>query len=197
MKWFIPSKTAKKGLFTRVFDPGSVVLGLLGKVFGETFVTDLVDFFDTLSFLQDALRTRGEMIDFILRDPQTRFVLITSADSRRIKEALFFHEKLKSLDQHAEAFVLNRVIPRFDQEDLDLSTIEALGALLEDDNVEGLPESLRANYARLTKLSEHNRGIIDNLARQVGSDRLFTIPMFGEDVHDLGTLEMLGRHLTE
>lgn len=197
MKWFIPSKTAKKGLFTRVFDPGSVVLGLLGKVFGETFVKDLVDFFDTLSFLQDALRTRGEMIDFILRDPQTRFVLITSADSRRIKEALFFHEKLQSLDQHAEAFVLNRVIPRFDQEDLDLSTIEALSALLEDDNVEGLPESLRANYARLTKLSEHNRGIIDNLARQVGSDRLFTIPMFGEDVHDLGTLEMLGRHLTE
>lgn len=193
MKWFIPSK--KKGLFTRVFDPGSVVLGLLGKVFGDAFVTDLVDFFDTLSFLQDALRTRGEMIDFILRDPETRFVLITSADSRRIKEALFFHEKLESLNQHAEAFVLNRVIPHFDQADLEGTTKQELHELLADEDSPGLADSLRANYQRLTLLSEHNRKIISNFGNQVGVDRLFTIPMFGEDVHDLRTLETLGRHL--
>ncbi len=196
MKWFIPSKNPKKGIFNRVFDPGSVVLSLLGKVFGETFVKDLVDFFDTLHFLQDALRSRGEMIDFILRDPDTKFVLITSADARRIKEALFFHEKLKDLNQHAEAFVLNRVIPRFDEADLTAATSTALAAELSDDNLGKLADALRHNYQRLALLSEHNRSIIERLGKQVGEDRLSTIPMFGEDVHDLRTLETLGRHLT-
>ncbi|MEZ4462735.1 MAG: hypothetical protein R3E66_24010 [bacterium] len=58
MKWFIPSKSASRGLFSRVFDPGSVVLNLLGRIFGEVFVKDLVDFFVLLSFLRNVANTR-------------------------------------------------------------------------------------------------------------------------------------------
>lgn len=187
MKWFIPSKSKKKGLFSKVFDAGSVVLGLLGKVFGETFVTDLVDFFDTLSFLQEALRSRGEMIDFILRDDGTHFMVITSADSRRIKEALYFHEKLAELNKEAEAFVLNRVIPRFSEEDIEVSN---------GDLDPELEKYLVEHYKHLARLSEHNRAIIDRFSQKVGEDRVRTVPLFGEDVHDLSQLLALGKYLT-
>jgi anion-transporting ArsA/GET3 family ATPase len=198
MKWFIPSKAASRGLFAKVFDPGSVVLSLLGRIFGEAFVKDLVDFFDTLSFLQDALRTRGEMIDFILRDEATHFVVITSAEARRIKEAMFFHEKLSELNQKAAAFVLNRVIPNFDESDLDgldpLKVKKAFQAAGVEDRAL-LEAAMRARYLELAKLSAHNRSIISKFAKQVGAEKLCTVPLFGEDVHDLKTLQLLGSYV--
>lgn len=199
MKWFIPSKAAKRGLLARVFDPGSVVLGLLGKVFGETFVQDLVDFFDTLSFLQDALRTRGEMIDFILRDRGTAFVVITSADARRIKEALFFNNKLSELEQEAAAFILNRVLPRFeseDLEDLERGEIEAL-ILQADPDADSavLVDEMVDHYDHLARLSGHNRAMIEEFEDSVASKTVRSVPLFGEDVHSVDQLLKLGDYL--
>ncbi len=198
MKWFIPSKAAKRGFFSRVFDPGSVVLGLLGKIFGESFVQDLVDFFDTLSFLQEALRGRGEMIDFILRDQGTRFVVITSADARRIKEALYFNDKLSQLDQKAAAFILNRVLPRFeldDLEDLDrselLEKLEAIG----EEEPDVLVDQFIDHYNHLAKLSEHNRALIASFEDSVEGRTIRSVPLFGEDVHSVDQLSKLGNYL--
>lgn len=201
IKWFIPSKQPK-GLLGRVMNPaGSVVMGLLGRVFGQSFVDDLVEFFDTLQFLQEALRGRGEMIDFILRDPQTRFLVITSADNRRIKEALFFHRKLSDLDQRAGAFILNRVLPNFDIDDLTEVDDGELREALEAEGVEPersgmIAEQLEQQYGHLSRLAQHNRDIISRFAAEVGPDLVCTIPLFGEDVHDLEQLRRLGHFLT-
>lgn len=200
IKWFLPNQ--KKGLLGRVINPaGSVVVALLGRIFGEAFVNDLIEFFDTLQFLQEALRTRGEMIDFILRDPATNFLVITSADARRIKEALFFHEKLGSLNQQAGAFILNRVMPNFDVADLEDVDQGALRGALEDEGVppeqsEALTAQLEQHYGHLAELAAHNRAIIARFASQVGPGLLRTVPLFGEDVHDLDQLRRLGHFLT-
>lgn len=201
LKWFLPNRQAK-GLLGRVINPaGSVVLGLLARIFGQAFVDDLVEFFDTLQFLQEALRTRGEMIDFILRDPKTSFLVITSADARRIKEAMFFHEKLSSLDQKAGAFILNRVMPNFAPEDLAAVDRDKLREALEAEGVihehsEALTEQLESQYAHLAELASHNRAIIAKFASRVGPGLLRTVPLFGEDVHDLDQLRRLGHFLT-
>lgn len=201
IRWFLPGRQSK-GLLGRVMNPaGSVVLSLLGRVFGQAFVDDLIEFFDTLQFLQEALRTRGEMIDFILRDPATHFLVITSADSRRIKEALYFHEKLGELDQRAGAFILNRVLPNFAVEDLaEVDQNELRAALVAEGVAEEssavLTRQLERQYAHLAELASHNREIIAKLARRVGPDLLRTIPLFGEDVHDITQLRRLGHFLT-
>ena len=201
IKWFLPNQQPK-GLLGRVMNPaGAVVVGLLSRVFGQAFVDDLIDFFDTLQFLQEALRTRGEMIDFILRDPATRFLVITSADARRIKEAMYFHEKLGSLNQKAGAFILNRVMPNFAVEDLAEVDQGALRAALEVEGVApehsaALSQQLERQYAHLAELATHNRTIIARFASQVGPGLLRTVPLFGEDVHDLTQLRRLGHFLT-
>ncbi len=201
IKWFLPSRQPK-GLLGRVMNPaGTVVLSLLGRVFGQSFVDDLVEFFDTLQFLQEALRTRGEMIDFILRDPATHFLVITSADKRRIKEALFFHEKLSELDQQADAFILNRVTPNFAVEDLaEVDQAELRKALEKESGDAGaskqLAQQLEQQYAHLAKLAAHNRELITHLSGEVGGELLRTVPLFGEDVHDIEQLRRLGHFLT-
>lgn len=201
IKWLLPDKSAKKGFISRVFNAGSVVLSMMSRVFGQSFVDDLVEFFDTLQFLQEALRSRGEMIDFILRDPLTRFLVITSADNRRVQEAIYFHRKLGELDQEAAAFVLNRVLPLFQIGDITDVTPDDIEQALADEGIDSagaaaVTAALENHYAHLARLSENTRAIIESLGKQVGHDKLTMVPLFGEDVHDLKTLRMLSSFLT-
>ena len=199
IKWFIPNRSAS-GLFGRVFDPGSVVLKLLGKVFGESFVKDLGEFFETLEFLQQALQSRGEMIDYIMRDEQTHFVVISSADPRRVKEALYFHEKLGELDQSADAFIINRVIPSFNDEDLSAFDADALEALSPEELPEaisqGLSGELKATYRALARLASRDRQALKDLGQRVGEELLQSIPMLGQDIHSIAQLLNLSNFLT-
>lgn len=199
IKWFIPNRQKTGGLFSRIVDPGAVVIKLLSKIFGETFIKELTEFFETLEFLQQALQTRGEMIDFIMRDEQTHFFVITSADPRRMKEALFFHEKLAELGQKAEAFIINRVIPEFSPADLeDLSGTKLV------DVVDDLPTSelgtlraeLERTYLALSKLAVRDREAIEALAKRIGAASLRRVPMLGQDVHSIEQLVNLSSFLT-
>ncbi|MBA2663967.1 MAG: ArsA family ATPase [Bradymonadaceae bacterium] len=200
IRWFLPSKGA--GLFGRVFNAGSIVISLLGKILGEAFVTDLVEFFDTFQYLQEALKHRGDMIEFILRDPDTYFLVITSADPRRMKEAVFFHEKLAALDQKAEVFIVNRVIPSFSAEDIAHIDDTELDRLLATHGLDNAHDAatmrlrLETHYARLAMLAVRDHDAISKLGRLVGKEALRLVPLLGEDVHNLGHLLKLGSFLT-
>ncbi len=200
IKWFLPNRDA--GFFGRVFNPGSVVLKLISAVLGESFVNDLVEFFDTFHYLQEALQQRGEMIEFILRDPQTHFFVITSADPRRMKEAYYFHEKLDDLEQKADIFIINRVIPRFAAQDIaqlddgKLDDLLTAHGIEDQEKVKVLRKHLESHYARLAKLALRDRDAIAGLATRVGDEALRLVPLLGEDVHNLGHLLKLSDFLT-
>ena len=197
IKWFIPSRS--QGFFGRVLDPGSVVLKLLKTIFGEEFVKDLSDFFETLEFLQQALQSRGELIEDIMRDEQTTFFVITSADPRRMKEALFFHEKLRELNQRAEAFIINRVIPELHPEDLlqldDLQPwLQAQG--LQAEPLSALLKELGPAYEAMARLAKRDGQAIEAMMRQIGQGHLQRVPILGQDVHSLAQLASLSSYLT-
>jgi anion-transporting ArsA/GET3 family ATPase len=201
IKWFLPSQE-KPGFFGRVFNPSSIVLTLVSRVLGESFVNDLVEFFGTFHYLQETLQQRGEMIEFILRDKRTHFFVITSADPRRMKEAYFFHEKLGELDQRADMFVINRVIPSFSAEDIAHLDEEEFSSLLADqgvddaDQIRSLRSLLETHYARLARLALRDRDAIATLARRVGEEGVRLVPLLGEDVHDLSHLLKMSDFLT-
>ncbi|MFU8805765.1 MAG: hypothetical protein ACNA8W_18265, partial [Bradymonadaceae bacterium] len=190
------------GLFGRVFNPGSIVLGLISKVLGESFVNDLVEFFDTFLYLREVLQNRGEMIEFILRDPRTYFFVITSADPRRMKEAFFFHEKLAKLDQKAEFFIINRVIPRFNAqdiakiEDVEIDALLKTHGVADEDEAATMRRRLEEHYAQLAKLAIRDQDAISKLRNMVGDEALRLIPLFGEDVHSIKQLLRLGDFLS-
>ncbi len=203
IKWFLPNRRA--GFFGRVLDPGSIVLKLLGRIFGETFVTELTEFFETLEFLQQALQSRGEMIDYIMRDQQTHFFVITSADPRRMKEALFFHEKLAELGQRAEAFIINRVIPPFNPDDLQKVDADAIAGLAKNaqglDSIDraqfdALRKDLASTYKMLARLAVRDQDAIEDLSKKLGAGALRRVPLLGQDVHSIEQLVSLSEFLT-
>lgn len=201
VKWFLPDKSTSKGLLGRVFNPGAVVQGLLAKIFGDSFVNDLIEFFDTFQYLFEVLKERGDMIEFILRDPATYFLIVTSADPRRIKEAKFFHQKLENLGQQAQAFIINRVTPDFDIHDLDGFDSTQLDDLLEvhgmqdADQRASTRDALQAHYRRLAMRAQKDRAVIEHLGAEFSPERLHAIPMLGQDVHTLSALLKLSRWL--
>lgn len=197
IKWFLPSR--RTGLFGRVLDPGAMVLKLLGKIFGDSFVEALSGFFETLEFLQPALQARGEMIDYIMRDEQTHFFVITSADPRRMKEALYFHGRLGELGQKAEAFIINRVIPAFHPNDLEKITHQDLLGLIPDfptDQLATLREQMFATYTKLSALAQRDRAALTDLAKTLGEASMRRIPLLGQDVHSIEQLVALSNFLT-
>ena len=202
VKWFLPDRSSSKGFFGRVLNPGAVVQGLLSKIFGDSFITDLIEFFDTFQYLFEVLKERGDMIEFILRDPNTYFVVITSADPRRIKEAQFFNQKLEALGQKAQAFIINRVTPDFDPADLDALDSGELSGLLKTHGlsdptlIETTAQALKAHYRRLASRAQKDRAVIAELAEKFSAERLQAIPLLGQDVHTLGALLKLSAWLT-
>lgn len=202
VKWFLPDKSTKKGLLGRVFNPGALVQNLLAKIFGESFIGDLIEFFDTFQYLFEVLKDRGDMIEFILRDPQTYFLIICSADPRRIREALYFHEKLGTLGQEAQAFIINRVTPRFDLDDLEpldageFSSLLARHGFKDAAQTTALREQLQTHYRALAERARKDRAAIAELATKISEDRLQAIPLLGQDVHTLGALLKLSQWLT-
>lgn len=202
MKWFLPSENRSSGFFGKLFNPGSVVLKLLSKLFGESFVQDLTEFFDTFQYLQETLEERGELIEYILKDVRTHFLLITSADPRRIEEAFHFQEKLRDLDQEARAFVVNRVTPQFSLSDIEELETEDLVAFLEEKGLketvdaEELLEQLEEHYASLARLAYRDRQSIDKLAEKVGRELLQLVPILGQDIHSIEQLLELSHFLT-
>jgi anion-transporting ArsA/GET3 family ATPase len=197
IKWFLPNR--RSGLLGRVFDPGAVVVKLLSRILGEVFVKELIEFFETLEFLQQALHSRGDMIEYILRDEQTFFFVVSSADPRRMKEALFFHEKLAELGQRASAFIINRVIPAFQTDDLDAlqdSTLATLADGKTSAELAGLRAELATTYEELTRMATRDRNAIQKLSTQVGERLLRRVPMLGQDVHTLKQLADLSSYLT-
>jgi anion-transporting ArsA/GET3 family ATPase len=202
IKWFLPDRPGSKSLLGRVFNPGAVVQGLLARIFGESFIKDLSEFFDTFQYLFDVLKDRGDMIEFILRDPATYFLIITSADRRRIKEALYFHEKLEALDQKAHAFIINRVTPRFDPRDIADVDAARLDELLRthglDDpaQLDSMRDELQSHYCTLARRAQKDRAAIESLGQKFGEHLMQAIPLLGEDVHTLGALLKLSQWLT-
>ena len=203
VKWFMPDEERSSGFFGKLFNPaGSVVLGLLSRLVGQEFVDELVEFFGTFHYLRETLKERGDMIEYILRDPRTYFLLVTSADPRRIEETFKFHEKLEELDQRAHAFIVNRVTPQFSLGDLDKfdeadlrEFIETRGAP-ETIDADGLFEQLESHYAALARLADRDRKSIERLAERVGRELLQLVPVLGQDVHSIEDLRRLGQFLT-
>jgi len=203
IKWFLPDERA--GFFGRLFQPGAVVIKLLSRILGEQFTHDLVEFFDAIQAIIEPFQQRGEMVEFILRDPLTAFLIVTNPDPRRANEALFFHEKLKALEQRSPTFVVNRVCTGFSQAQLDrarqLSPAEfealarAMAPVTDAQGTQQLLDLLQRHYQGLATLAARDDRGVRQLSEQVGKRLLHRVPLFRQDVHDIQHLLRIGEHL--
>ena len=203
MRWFLPAVEQPKTFIGKLLNPGALVVGLLGKMVGEEFTRDLVEFFATILAMRAAIHSHTTMVEEILRDGGTGFVVITSPDRRRIDEALFFHDKLSGLEQGTAAFIINRVSPGFSVDQVEMLTeqefMELARQLSPDpgdaEHLAGLYSQLKRYYARLVTAASRERESVSQLAGRVGQKMLHLVPQLSDEVNSLEDLLTVGEFL--
>ena len=157
------------------------LLRTVAKVAGAEIVQDAVAFFQAFEGMEDGFRTRASAVHQLLADPETAYVLVTSARPDAVAEASFFAEKLGERDVAVAALVVNRLAPAFGE--ITESSPEGLAA-----PVPGL-EALEANLHELNRVASLEHASFAGLAAQVAPAPVGRIPLFGQDVHELEGLQ--------
>jgi anion-transporting ArsA/GET3 family ATPase len=182
------------GIAARVAGRGaSVALSVMKRIVGFDLLSDLQEFFSSMSGMVDGFQERAKRVNELLADPATSFLVVCGPQGEPISEAVYFHRKLVDAKLPFGAVIVNKVhYPsehlRGDGEDLR----RALTDVLRD---EGLAERVGANFADYQALAERDAENIDHLAAELQTDRVIRVPYLDEDVHDLAGLAQINRYL--
>jgi anion-transporting ArsA/GET3 family ATPase len=186
------------------------LLRTIAKVAGAEIVDDAVAFFQAFEGMEDGFRSRASAVHELLGDPSTAYVLVTSARPDAITEASFFAEKLGERDVAVSALVVNRIAPSFGDEEegggadggaaspdgaAAGSTGPGSGSAPAAREALAALEALEANLAGLNAVARREEASFAGLAARVAPAPVGCIPLFAEDVHELGGLARAADHL--
>ncbi len=111
-KWFVSAKDKTPGFISQLINKGTrTVLKSLEVLTGSAFIEELIEFFDQIGTVQKHLRDRSRAVQNLLRDECTSFVLVTSFDETKLKEANRLIRDLQASQFKLEGVVINRAFP--------------------------------------------------------------------------------------
>ena len=180
------------GFGMRVLSRGAApLLAALRRVTGVDLLSDLAGFFGLLGDMTDDFSQRAAQVERMLRASTTAFLLITSAQSAPIEEAIWFRRTLQDSGLPFAGVVVNRVHHDLlgDSEDDDLTA--ALLSELPPELAGRVAENFH-DYHVLARRDERN---VERLADELGASPLLLVPYLDHDVHDIEGLLRLHRYL--
>ena len=167
---------------------------LLKYLAGPTLVSDIGDFFEALSVVGDELKRRGDEVGRILRRRDTRYIIVSGAEDRRIDEALYLDDQLRDLDQAAELFIVNRSHHAFADDGVLDGAEEALEQLLDSSSKASQHlDAVMKSYQHLVRSGVRHMGHLGRLAERVGLENVCAIADLPHDVASLEQLRTMGR----
>jgi anion-transporting ArsA/GET3 family ATPase len=154
------------------------LLRTLSKVAGADIVHDAVAFFQAFEGMEEGFRVRAGAVRELLANPSTAYVLVTSPRPDAVAEARFFAEKLAERHIAPAALVVNRIHPYFGVPGAAAPRASA-----------GPLAAFEANLEVLNEVARREEGCYAGLAAFIAPAAVGRIPLFGQDVHDLGGLQ--------
>ncbi|MFZ5482113.1 MAG: ArsA family ATPase [Myxococcota bacterium] len=177
----------------RMIEKGSEVLArVLSSMLGERTIRDIAEFFSAFQGLWEGFRERSQHVRALLRDPGTRFLLVTTPAPGARAEAMHFLHVLRDGQMPFGGFLVNRcaVAPRHDGRarlpDAPPGTDPAAW--------DALVAAIRAAPDRRRKLVAAQDDAIAELRRELRAP-VWRIPDQEREVHDLAALARLAAHL--
>jgi len=149
------------------------------KVVGAGALDDAIAFFQAFEGMEAGFRNRAAHVETLLRDPATAYVLVASPRSDTVTEALFFAAHLTTLNLSVDALVVNRMHPAFE---VPLHTAAGLEALV-------------ANAVELSTVRAAEEEQMAELTAVLPTAPIIVVPLLDHDVHDLQSLDEMGRLL--
>jgi len=174
------------GFGMRVLSAGTApLMSALRRVTGVDAIADVTGFFALLGDMTETFRTRAEHVEELLGSPRTAFVLVTSAQSEPVDEAIWFRRTLRQAGLPFAGVVVNR----FHHDLREAGSADGLDGELSAALGRELADRVLANLADYHVLAERDAANIARLRDELGADEpLLLIPQFDDDVHDVGGL---------
>ena len=152
-----------------------MLLRTISKVVGGAMVSDAVAFFTAFEGMEQGFRDRAALVERLLGDGGTAFVVVSSPRRDATAEAVFFAERLRDSSGRVEALVVNRMFPAF-------------GPV-----PDGLTGPLAKNLEQLGKVAGREEGHVEELTQRLPGAPVVRVPFLADDVHDLHGLSEIAR----
>lgn len=201
MRWFVQAFEKGGGFSLNLLARGAAaILRGIGKLTGSGFLEQIASFVKEINAVFGGWRKRADEVRSALRGNDVAYVLVTTPDPLAVREIRAFAERLKQQGMPRDAFVVNRVHPRYGfaggglpaESDTSASVAAWLASHGEGLEASGAPQlAARARQALLDEASVGRRdelhlyALDDDLTE--GSVRV-DVPAFPFDVHDVGGL---------
>jgi anion-transporting ArsA/GET3 family ATPase len=192
-----PGMVAGRGIGKVVGAGATAFMRVAGRVTGMDLLQDLATFFRDFEGMYDGFKQRAQEVLELLRDPDSRFVVVTSPEPPPLREAKFFLERLEQEGLHAAGVVVNRIRPEVPQDPSDAALRRAVDELERADDPE---DSAGAAVLRLLgdvrNLAGRQRRDVTAALYSTGVHTLVEVPLLGGDIHDLDGLDVIATTLT-
>jgi anion-transporting ArsA/GET3 family ATPase len=155
-------------------------------MFGE-----LSRFFRSLTGVIDGFGERTRAVAALLADPQTGFLIVTSAEREPAREAVFLAERLDQAGMRRDGLIINRV----HSDGLGGRSVGEVQALLNHELGDGLARRVAANLADFDLLAKRDREMIAGLAGALDEREPILVPHLDQEIQDLLGLSRIAEKL--
>ncbi|HXW57989.1 MAG TPA: ArsA-related P-loop ATPase [Solirubrobacteraceae bacterium] len=188
LKMFI----APGGLTARLLGRSTgLVFSIFARVTGVDLLADLSVFFRSLSGVLDGFGERTREVAELLRDRDTTFLVVTSAETDPAREAVFLARRLSDAHMSRGGLIVNR----FHSDGLGGYSAGEATALLEPELGDRLATRVAANLADFDVLARRDQASLRLLEGELHERTPVLVPHLDEDVHDLAGLARVAEHL--
>ena len=172
-------------------------LKVVAKIVGAEAVLDTVAFLRAFEGMEAGIRSRSRRVVELFAEPSTAFVLVVAPRHGAIDEGTFFAETLGAHGISIQAFIVNRLHPRFDALPVS-SPLVALGGTSGLSPSGGSAQAfadLKDNWVELRAVARREENYVTSLIAQVAPAPVVRVPLLDGDVHDLAGLQAVADHL--
>ena len=167
------------------------LLGGLRKITGIDLITDLTVFFQLLGDMTVDFSQRAAQVEQLLRADTTAFVLVTSAATEPIDEAIWFGQRLANDGLPFAGVIVNRVHHDLLGDREPRQVRRSVAKTLPGALAARVAENFR-DYHVLAMRDDRN---LARLASHLDDQRLLLVPQLDDDVHDVEGLARVHRYL--
>ena len=186
----------------------NALLRTISRVAGSEIVEDVMAFFRAFEGMEAGFRERARLVEDLLANPGTTFVLVVAPREDSIDEARFFTRRLAESSIAVSVLVVNRLfsnfgadqpttgrpssVPRRDGKSRVQPPADARDSPPPDPRAY---EELRRNLEEFLIVANREERYVAELAGEVAPAPVVRVPFLSEDVHDIEGLRAVARHL--
>ena len=180
-----------RGLVKAVNVAAQTFLRGVAKVVGGEVLADAIAFFAAFEGMEEGFKLRARLVEKLLADENTAFVLVASPKRDTVVEATYFAQKLAESSLRVRAVIVNRMHPAFGT-----ATASADRERAETYAGSALADHYRS-LADLQQMAHEEAAHLRHLTENVASAPMVGVPLLPFEVHDMASLLALGDHLFE